>query len=304
MTNCTLLTALLDRLAPHMSEGVGISSGAASALQVLASEVSLLAEQEAEEDTQEGLERLSALFLEVALLIERSERRWSRLAFDLHDSILQEVAALRMLLSGFRSRLWTTRATETNQVDHVGEFLDQVDTGLQSLDRGLRELVESFESPAVADQPLEDSMRAYIREFMSSTAVSVTVDFRGDFEILSRSQRIALFRILVEALTNVRQHSGASRVWVTVRVADGRARLRVRDNGEGFEPRRTPPLAAKRGGRGLLGMAERVRFLGGQFDLNSQRGGPTTITVAIPAGHVDELQLTLRKQTKKAVRRR
>jgi signal transduction histidine kinase len=299
-----LLTALLARLAPHISEGAESSTEAASALEICAAEVRRFADQAKEEDAHEGLELLSDLLLEVAVLIERNERRWSRLAFDLHDGALQEVAALRMDLHAFRSRLRKSPLAETSRLDRLAEFMDELDARLQRLDGGLRELVESFESPALADQPFEESVRAFVREFAANAEISVTVDIRGNFDPLSRSQRIALFRILVEAMANVRQHSGADRAWVTVRVQEGRARLRVRDNGKGFDVKRTPRRAAKRGRRGLVGMAERVRLLGGQFDVGSKPGGPTTITVTIPAGHVEELQPVLERRARKAARQR
>jgi signal transduction histidine kinase len=287
-----------------VSEKAASSSEAASALQVWASELRRFVEQARAEDAEEGLELLSDLLLEVAVLMERSERRWLRLAFDLHDGALQEIAALRMEVQAFRSGLRKPPVDETSSLDRLAEFTDELDARLQKIDSGLRELVESFETPALADQPFEESVRGFVREFVSDTDITTSVDLRGDFQSLTRSQRITLFRILVEALTNVRQHSGADRAWVSLRVQGGRARLRVRDNGKGFDVKRTPRRAAQRGRRGMLGMAERVRLLGGQFDVGSQPGGPTTITATIPAGRVDELQPTLERRAKAEAKRR
>jgi signal transduction histidine kinase len=302
MAGGDLLSALLVRLAPRVSESAESPSDAASALQVCAAEVRRFADQAEEEDAREGLELVSELLLEVAALIERSERRWSRLAFDLHDGALQEVSALRMHLHAFRVRLAKSRPKEPSGLDRVLAFTDELEVRLQSLDNSLRELVESFESPALVDQPFEEAVRTFARQYASDAGISVAVDLRGDFDSLTRSQRIALFRILVEAMTNVRQHSGADRAWVSMRVQDGRARLRVRDNGRGFDVRRTPPRAAKKGRRGLVGMAERARLLGGQFDVGSQPGGPTTITATIPAGRVDEPRPAVKRRAQKATR--
>jgi signal transduction histidine kinase len=298
LTEGDLLTTLLERLAPHMTEATGSSAGAASTLQACASEIRRYAE-EADEGDGPGFESLSVLLLEVSSLIERSERRWSRLGFDIHDSVLQEVAALRMILSAFRSGHWTAGTGDTGELEGLSEFLDEVDGRLESLDRSLRELVDSFETPALIERPFRESVRALVGEFTSSAHVPVRLDLRGDFELLTRSQRIALFRILVEAMSNVRKHSGASRVWVTARVVGKKVRLRVRDNGKGFDATRTTRLAASRGRRGLLGMAERVRLLGGRFELSSRRGGPTTIAVTLPAGRVHEHTPAAREKTKR-----
>jgi signal transduction histidine kinase len=274
-----LWTALLRQLAPSAGESPS-STEARSVLQACAAEVQRFAERERETQAQEALHRLAALLAEVSMSMERSERRWSRLGFDLHDSALQEVAALRMLVRALPPESLPKR---------LDDLLEQIDEGLGSLDRGLRELVETFETPDLAERPLEESVRTYVQAFESSAGLSVSVDVRGDFEILSRSQRIALVRILSEALTNVRKHSGASRVWVTMSVSGRWARLRVRDDGRGFDPDRRPGLAASTGRRGLIGMGERARLLGGRWEVSTRPGGPTTIAVVIPAGHVEEL---------------
>jgi signal transduction histidine kinase len=301
MTKGDVVTTLLNRLASHIRKRPASWSEAALALQACASEILRHAEQEQEDAAQGSLELLSTLLLDAALLIERSERRWSRLAFDLHDSVLQEVAALRMIVRAYEPKLSSGESAATPE-QLVAEVLDEIDERLQSLDRSLRELIESFESPALADQPFEESAQSFVREFASSSGVSVTTDLRGDFAILSRSQRIALFRVLVEALTNVRQHSGATCAWVSAELLEGKARLRIRDNGKGLDPQRTPKLAAKKGRLGLVGMEGRVRLLGGKFRISSHPGGPTTITVTIPAGYVDEVSPALRTRVKPAGR--
>jgi signal transduction histidine kinase len=218
------------------------------------------------------------------MLIDRSERRWTRLGFDLHDSVLQEVAALRMLVSAFQS----SSVPESTVLDRLDELFEQLDRGLQSLDRNLRELVETFETPRLAEEPLEESVHAAVEALESSTSVSVSLELDGDFGILSRSQRIALLRILSETLANIRKHANAGRAWVAINVSGGRARLRVRDDGDGFEPRPGSGAAPGRGRLGLVGMAERARLLGGRCEVSSRPGGPTTITVVIPAGRVEE----------------
>jgi two-component system sensor histidine kinase DegS len=85
-----------------------------------------------------------------------------------------------------------------------------------------------------------------------------------------------------EAFTNIRLHSGASRVTLTVTI--GRANLRtvVEDDGQGFDVERTLVQAARAGHLGLVGMGERMRLLGGRLDVESALGGPTTVTATIP----------------------
>jgi signal transduction histidine kinase len=96
------------------------------------------------------------------------------------------------------------------------------------------------------------------------------------------SQKIALIRVVQEALTNIREHANASavRIWITTR--NGRIDARVEDDGSGFHVARTLVECAKRGRFGLVGSSERVRLLGGTFDVRSRPGGPTTVSLSLP----------------------
>src|SRR5581483_12081923 len=119
--------------------------------------------------------------------------------------------------------------------------------------------------------------------FARRTGIDVSVDASGSFLELSASQRIAVLRIAQEALSNVREHSIATRVELTLRSDSDGLTLSVADNGQGFDVSQTVVAAAKRGRLGIVGMSERVRLLGGVFEIDSTPGKGTTITVALPA---------------------
>ena len=97
------------------------------------------------------------------------------------------------------------------------------------------------------------------------------------------SQRIAVVRIVQEALSNVRAHSEATEVEVDLRATDDGLDLRIADNGRGFDLRATAGAAARRGRLGIVGMNERVRLLGGVFSIESMPSVGTTVFVSIPA---------------------
>jgi signal transduction histidine kinase len=98
-----------------------------------------------------------------------------------------------------------------------------------------------------------------------------------DFD-LADPQSTAVFRIIQESLTNVARHAGASRVEVTLSRADGEIRVRVRDNGRGFDPAgpRRPQSF------GLTGLRERAHLVAGHIDVNAAPGRGTVIEVSIP----------------------
>jgi signal transduction histidine kinase len=110
--------------------------------------------------------------------------------------------------------------------------------------------------------------------------VSLTVE--GNHTFLTSAQRVALFRAVQESLTNVREHSGASRVDIRLRGRRSWTELRIVDDGKGFGVEQGLASAAKRGRLGLIGLSERVRMLGGTFEIESAPGGPTTLAVTLP----------------------
>ena len=115
-----------------------------------------------------------------------------------------------------------------------------------------------------------------------NAGVEVAVEIDLDAELVTASQRIALLRIAQEGLSNVRDHSGAASVSLSVLDHGTHVTLRLTDDGAGFNVERTLVRAARRGRLGLVGMAERVRLLGGTFDLESSPGAGTTIAVTLP----------------------
>ena len=92
-----------------------------------------------------------------------------------------------------------------------------------------------------------------------------------------------------EALANVREHSGATEVEIRLRARRSSIDVRITDNGAGFEVSHALARAAKRGRLGVVGIGERVRMLGGTFDLESQPGGPTTLSLTLPRVQPEEI---------------
>src|SRR5207247_3859023 len=95
-------------------------------------------------------------------------------------------------------------------------------------------------------------------------------------------QRMTLLRVVQEALTNAREHSGAATVCVLVRARRDHVEATVRDDGRGFEVEETLVQAGERGRLGLVGISERARLLGGTCEIQSRSRGPTTISVFLP----------------------
>jgi signal transduction histidine kinase len=206
-------------------------------------------------------------------LVKASERRLSRLGFDLHDGALQDLAMLGTDLGRLRPQLQ----------GGAGEAgLDAIVTRISELDRVLRELAHSLEPASLLRRPIERVIEAEAATLTERTGIEVHARVSGDFGATTQSQRIALIRIVQEALTNIREHSNASQVELVLTGSRSCVELLVTDDGDGFEVTRTLQSAAQRGRLGLVGSSERIRLLGGTFDIRSKPGGPTTIAVTLP----------------------
>jgi signal transduction histidine kinase len=214
-------------------------------------------------------------------LVESSERRLVRLGFDLHDGAMQDIAALASDVRFFRSQLQETILDPEHEALLLGR-VDDLTARLSAVDRGLRTLVRSFETPTIAKRPLPQVLRDDVGLFCARTEIPVALEATGDFSELTASQRIALLRVVQEALSNAGEHSGAGTIRVSVVRQDGHTTAEIADDGCGFDVERTLADAAQSGRLGLLGMSERIRLLGGMFDVESRPGGPTVVHAALP----------------------
>jgi signal transduction histidine kinase len=215
-------------------------------------------------------------------LVEPRERLLTRLGFDLHDGPIQDVAALAGDIRLLRTQLGDVLASTEAPAGFIGR-LDDLEARVYSIDHALRQMIHSLESPGVTREQLDDALRRETESFHEATDVAVDLVARGDVTSLTDSQRIAIIRIVQESLTNIREHAHASQVSVAVMAGPSEITVEVNDDGRGFDVERTLVRSARAGRLGLLGMSERVRLLGGRFDVRSRAGGPTTISAILPA---------------------
>lgn len=208
------------------------------------------------------------------------ERRLVRTAFDLHDGPLQDIAALAVDLRLLRAQADNPQALQRDVL--VGR-VDDLTARLVELDESLRAIAASLETSRLGQLPLADALEREANAFERRSGAKAVVQARGRFEDLTMSQRIAVLRVVQEALNNAREHGHATHVRITVRATGARLTLQVVDDGGGFNVRETAGAAARRGRLGIVGMHERVRLLGGVLSIASTPGAGTTISASIPA---------------------
>ncbi len=210
-------------------------------------------------------------------LVSAGERRLARLGCDLHDGPLQELVAFAEDIRHARSQV--TSIVEAGDAARVGGRFEDLEARLESLDRGLREIVRSASSTTAVERPLESALRHELDALTrGGSGIEAKLSIGGDVKDLTDSQKIVVFRVVQEALSNVRKHSGASHVAVTVRSTRSVIEVSVADDGRGFDP----AVAAASGRLGLAGVAERVRLLGGVVEIQGRVGEGTKVRATLP----------------------
>jgi signal transduction histidine kinase len=205
--------------------------------------------------------------------LEAAERERSRWARELHDQTLQDLAGLKVMLSGAR------RAKEREQVDRILEqAIEHVQLGVDAL----RGMVTELRPAALDELGTAPALRGLIDRTAATAGLQIDLDLDLAYEEGRADTRHApelestLYRLVQEALTNVVKHAGASRVMVAVIEDDGTVQLSITDDGAGFQ------TDAASDGFGLIGMRERVTLLGGELEFDSQLGAGTTVAARIP----------------------
>jgi signal transduction histidine kinase len=208
-------------------------------------------------------------------LVAAGERRLMRLGFDLHDGPLQELVALAEELRAASSQISGVVPDDFRQ--RVRGRFNDVHARLGALDDSLRQIAHSIRSTTAVTRPVAEAVESELLALENATGLEGTLRVEGDLGDLSDSQKIVLFRVVQESLSNVRKHSEAAKVLVVLRSRRTFVDVSVTDNGCGFDPRE---LDTDR--LGLAGISERVRLLGGAVELETKLGVGTTVRATLP----------------------
>jgi signal transduction histidine kinase len=214
--------------------------------------------------------------------INAMAHRLARVRFDLHDGPQQDLQLLGIDLRLFRDQL-SQRLGSLRDGSKLLARIDDLEAQLVALDSDLRHISHSLQSPFLPEGALGDAIGDVVRAFAQRAGFEPQLQLGGDFSTLSDSQQITVLALIREALSNVREHSDAGRVEISVNADDRGLEVRVVDDGRGFEPDSMLITAGRAGHLGLVGIHERVRMLGGTAHIDSRAGGPTVVSAFIPA---------------------
>jgi two-component system NarL family sensor kinase len=198
-----------------------------------------------------------------------------RLARDLHETVLQGLAALKMALARVGESL--------PKRDRIGnKFLHSARKFAEEVIQQIRTVSYLLHPMLLEEAGLGPALRSFVAGFSERSGIRVKVTIRRGFGRLPKEMEIALFRVVQEALTNIHRHSKSAAASIHLQRASGKVRIEVKDQGVGMTLPSTASGTKSRLGIGIAGMCERVKQLGGVLEIQSQRSRGTTISVELP----------------------
>jgi signal transduction histidine kinase len=217
----------------------------------------------------DSLSELSAELLK----IQDEERR--RIARELHDSVGQSLAAVKM------NNSMVLRESQQLSV-RAAEAATQINALTDEVIRNIRTISHLLHPPLLDEMGLAAALNWYVQEFSARSGIGVTFDGSTQIERLTPEAETNIFRIVQECLGNVHRHSHCSAAKVIINAGRDGILLTVADNGVGISPSRLQELQrGVRSGMGLRSMRERIAPFGGELTISSQGQG-TMVTVALP----------------------
>jgi signal transduction histidine kinase len=206
-------------------------------------------------------------------LINAQEKERARIARELHDDVGQRVASLSIGLSSLKRRVAGSDETMRSELSR----LQQQTMGVAE---DLRDLSHELHQGAIEHLGLPEALRARCEELNGEAGTRIEFEVAEDWTEVANDIKLCLYRVAQEALRNIAKHAHARMGRVAIAHRDGQVVMRISDDGLGFATQ--GPNGHQ--GIGLLSMRERVRMLGGNFEVKSAPNGGTVATVTIPTG--------------------
>ncbi len=205
--------------------------------------------------------------------IREAER--SHLASELHDGPVQDVQRI------LRSQLATLAREEYR--DLLDQDISELENTLRDVAGDLRNICSDLKPPVLVHFGLEKAVESCCRSFqLRNGEIAVSQDLSLGADDLGQETRLALYRILQEALNNIEKHADARSVTVELGERGGEVRLVVTDDGRGFKRHSRLSRLEERGHFGLSGMLQRAESVGGNLHIDSTVKRGTRIIALVP----------------------
>ncbi|HKE19650.1 MAG TPA: GAF domain-containing sensor histidine kinase [Kofleriaceae bacterium] len=230
-----------------------------------------------EEELRDAYDLLGRLHRQVENAKEEERRHIAR---ELHDELGQTLTALKLRLQ--MAHKLAGKAPAVNGTTAGGTVLGDA---LEMVDRLIgrsRQLSMDLSPPLLDEVGLAPAIRAHLERTATPQDLRIDLHTTGLDERLPAEVETAAFRVVQESLTNAFRHADARLVEIRVRRENGHLQLLVHDDGRGFDVAAARRAAGRGKHFGVVGMAERVKGLGGTLEVRSTPGGGTEVRASLP----------------------
>lgn len=212
------------------------------------------------------------LYMSKILESEEHERR--RIALELHDGIIQTL----LVIANRAQNLISSGHDDTVGIKGNAQCIK--DSTLQAVE-DIRRISLDLRPSILDDLGLVPALRWLVDQRGKESGINTRILINGEERRLSPQAEVGIFRIAQEALNNIQHHSEATEAVVNLEFAEQCLKITIEDNGRGFGyPKQFDSLAAK-GKLGLVGMKQRIDFLGGTFEIRSHPREGTKLLIEV-----------------------
>jgi len=209
--------------------------------------------------------------------IREEERAF--VAREIHDELGQALTALKMDVSWLDKKLSEEQIPLLKKTKSMSQLIDSTIQTVQRLSAELR--------PGLLDDlGLLAAMEWQAEEFQKRTGIACELSVSSQEINLDQERSTAIFRIFQETLTNISRHASATKAIVNLAKKGAQLELTIKDNGKGITKKKISDPKSL----GLIGIQERVHFLGGDIDIKGVRNKGTTVTVSVPLPKPGEIE--------------
>jgi signal transduction histidine kinase len=216
-------------------------------------------------------------------LLRAQEEERQRISTEIHDSVAQ------LMVSASYHTQSSSALLAQSKFDRAREEAEYATKIISKCVKELRGIVTELYPPALSELGLLGALQENVEYFRRETSVACRVLSTALPQQMSPVQEMVIYRVVQEALNNVRKHAQASEVQISLRTDANEITVEIKDNGKGFDVAGARRAKSQSGGVGLLNMRSRAQMLGGDLSIEARPGAGTRVILTIPRSSLDNL---------------
>jgi signal transduction histidine kinase len=210
----------------------------------------------------------------ISKILEAQENERQRIAQELHDETIQTLLAI----ANSAESLLSSDHDNMREVRGNAEFIR--DTILSTVEN-LRRISLDLRPSVLDNLGLISALRWLVDQMNKEPDIDTRIRVDGIEHSLSPRAEVTVFRVVQEALNNIKHHSKATKAMVELEFSSSCLKITIKDNGQGFRPLRQFHTLATKGKTGLIGIQQRINSIGGKFQVRSKPGEGTLLLIEV-----------------------